>query len=611
MLSDGSRAVFIFLFKNWRKYMFSINFSSSWVICRRVYFFIKVLIQEILNLIKDDMGLIPGRYANFKAKKMYSDFIMPTFRKYLMSFGFQSYVKGNTNSCLNQTICQNLLIAGSKFLMKMSAIFPPVNNSTIDLLLQRPDYYLGRIFAMFADKVSGINFRLDEGTPMILNKTLQMRIFDLIYFYFNKENVIYASAGKPPWCMYSAEEILSNFFLTFLEISKHSMVGTTTRTEAQFKDFEQRYINGSLFLGSQKTERPKHLANMPGVIPFCDVAPKLALYDMSMDQLSKCDYFNLTVTPKGLCYSFNSLSLNEIYKESNISDYWISMFEQQIYQSLINPSGFGPSNGLNFILNSFEHNLIASSSLLYERLSPNFILSISNEFNPYDVYKQNYFIEPGNIYTYRILANQITTTERFEDMEPASRNCSLPKESKNLNFTKSYSKSACEYECAVENAKKECSMIPWYIPRLENDKQRFATNYDKKCFDDAIAKFSTSECNCKSDCSGTSFSVFESRIPIENLYCIDTSTNRKLKEYPYSVLRNLCEKILRTHYLRFVYNHIVDSGPDPSNTEAFCNKLLRESASVVKVEMATKSLTRSLKDKRFNFVSQLSSLGKC
>jgi hypothetical protein len=44
--------------------------------------------------------------------------------------------------------------------------------------------------------------------------------------------------------------------------------------------------------------------------------------------------------------------------------------------------------------------------------------------------------------------------------------------------------------------------------------------------------------------------------------------------------------------------------------ETFCNTFLTQNVALVKVEMATKSLTRSLKDKRFNFVSQLSSLGK-
>ena len=556
------------------------------------------------------MGPIPGCFANLNKKKMYSDFITPTFKNYLQVNGLQSAVKGNTNTCLNTTLCRNLLIAGAKFMTKMNIIFPPINNSKSDIMLQRPDYYLGRIFAMFADKVSQTNFELEESTNMGLNSTFQIQILDLINFYFNPEMIGEGIIQKAPWCIYSANSILSKLFDTFLDINKHSMVGTTARTEAQLNDFEQKYINGSAFLGTQKIERPKYLENMPGIIPFCEVAPKLALYDMPTEKLSTCDYFNLSATPKGICYSFNSQSLNEIYKESNISDYWISVFEQQNHQTLINPSGYGPSNGLNFVLNSFEHyfkdSLSGASKI--ERLSQNFILSISNEFNPYDVYKQNYFIEPGNIYTYRILANQITTSERFEDMEPASRNCSLPKESKNLNFTKSYTKSACEYECAVENAKQECSMSPWYIPRLAADNQPFSSNWDTKCFDDAIAKFSTSQCNCPSDCFGTSFSVFESRIPIDNFYCTDTQ--RKLKEYPYSVLCNLCDQIRKTHYLGFLHYFIVNGGPDPSKYGSFCNSLLGENVAIVKVEMATKSLTRSLKDKRFNFVSQLSSLGK-
>ena len=35
------------------------------------------------------------------------------------------------------------------------------------------------------------------------------------------------------------------------------------------------------------------------------------------------------------------------------------------------------------------------------------IISITNENNPFDIFKQNYIIEPGNFYTYRVVANQV------------------------------------------------------------------------------------------------------------------------------------------------------------------------------------------------------------
>ena len=58
----------------------------------------------------------------------------------------------------------------------------------------------------------------------------------------------------------------------------------------------------------------------------------------------------------------------------------------------------------------------------------NFILSITNENNPFDIFKQSYIIEPGNVYTYRVIANQIVGTDRFNAMEPVDRGCSLPHE---------------------------------------------------------------------------------------------------------------------------------------------------------------------------------------
>jgi hypothetical protein len=91
----------------------------------------------------------------------------------------------------------------------------------------------------------------------------------------------------------------------------------------------------------------------------------------------------------------------------------------------LSPSGFGPSNGLNFVVNSFE-------PYDSQRSSKNFILSITNENNPFDIFKQNHVIEPGNVYTYKVVASQIGATDRFNEMDYKNRNCSLPHEKGNL-----------------------------------------------------------------------------------------------------------------------------------------------------------------------------------
>jgi hypothetical protein len=180
-----------------------------------------------------------------------------------------------------------------------------------------------------------------------------------------------------------------------------------------------------------------------------------------------------------------------------------------------------------------------------------------------------------------------------------------------------YSKSSCEYECGIQLAKQECNCIPWYIPRTKMDTMPFCNLSKNNCFELKLNSFSPLSCDCPSDCYETSFSVFESSKQIENPpdYC----HNKKLKnEYPFTVFCSMCRKIIKSQRIRFIYENIVNGGLDPdifsnqpnNNLEHFCDQFIKENVALVKVEMATKSLTRSLKDKRFNFVSQLSSLGE-
>jgi len=68
-------------------------------------------------------------------------------------------------------------------------------------------------------------------------------------------------------------------------------------------------------------------------------------------------------------------------------------------------------------------------------------------------------------------------------------------------------------------------------------------------------------------------------------------------------------QIAKSNRIRFVHDHLVNGGPDPDLYKEFCSKLIKENFSVIKVEMATKSLTRTVKDQRYNLVSKISSLG--
>ncbi len=129
-----------------------------------------------------------------------------------------------------------------------------------------------------------------------------------------------------------------------------------------------------------KTTISPFLLNQTGIILFCEKASKLKLHGISLKAPSLCNLFHPVITSKGFCYNFNSLAMSEIFRPDAIP--WASVLDEQPQTSqLVNPSGFGPNNGLNFLLNSFE-------SFSASRSTKNFILSITNENNPFDIFKQ-------------------------------------------------------------------------------------------------------------------------------------------------------------------------------------------------------------------------------
>ena len=86
-------------------------------------------------------------------------------------------------------------------------------------------------------------------------------------------------------------------------------------------------------------------------------------------------------------------------------------------------------------------------------------------------------------YTFKVLANQIISSEDLNKMEPNYIKCLLTNETQPLldNLTKMYSKSSCEYECLVKTAVKECQCISWNTPELSLDNFSFCDYQNVDC----------------------------------------------------------------------------------------------------------------------------------
>jgi len=95
-----------------------------------------------------------------------------------------------------------------------------------------------------------------------------------------------------------------------------------------------------------------------------------------------------------------------------------------------------------------------------------FYLGFSNPFNPHEIVLQNYKINPGKFYNFQIDAAEVTTEERFNNLDPTVRKCLLPFENQSMKYFRNYSKSGCQYECALRKAEEICKCIPWLFPRF-------------------------------------------------------------------------------------------------------------------------------------------------
>ena len=62
------------------------------------------------------------------------------------------------------------------------------------------------------------------------------------------------------------------------------------------------------------------------MLPFCEIVQKQKIHEISKKFPLHCNYFETMVTSKGLCYSFNSLGLNKIFKSSQVVNNWNVVF---------------------------------------------------------------------------------------------------------------------------------------------------------------------------------------------------------------------------------------------------------------------------------------------
>ena len=512
--------------------------------------------------------------------------------------------------CVYDHPCKRMLSKGIAFIDTVNWMFPRRLYDN-DFLDERPDFYLGRFLSMFPEELyetdldfSGLVGNSEDNQTELLNEIM------MDYFSFASEGVEELFTHFKKSCVNMAGKVLHRDIDLFLKMVKYSETDFVSGRNIDAEDFLSQFAKTSEFANISNITEPIFLADNPKSIYFCDVLPLYYLNRVNKNYTLKCPYFEPIITGKGLCYSFNALPMRDIFKSSTTAYKWGSTFEVERDTTTFRPTGYGSMHGLNFLLNSFHPEPM--------KRGKNFVISIKKQHNPYEIYKSSFQIKPGFAYTFKITANTIGTTERFETLDKSYRDCSLMSETETTNLTNAYSKSNCEYECGINYAKEKTGCVPWNFPKFLDDKTKFCDLDQSIEFVNELELFSSNNCECPSDCSETSLSVYDSirELDISNIKCGKGSRyDEKTKSaYPIFLLCDLCKSILRCNNIRILAEFVdnineLKSIKEHGITDELCIKILNKNVATVKVEMATKSITKSVKDKRYTFTAQVSSLG--
>ncbi|KAJ3655395.1 hypothetical protein Zmor_014527 [Zophobas morio] len=212
-----------------------------------------------------------------------------------------------------------------------------------------------------------------------------------------------------------------------------------------------------------------------------DLKPDDEIFCSFMDSDSACvNYVTHIITDQGICYSFNILDRNHIYRE-NISHY-------KDYHTIANTSvdydgdlGYKKTAGVNtYPVRALASGADNSLTLIFVHRSLNNDY-ICNQFlngfrislhSPRDVPRlsQSYFRVPLNKAVTAAVKPELTLiSPAVKSLRPETRNCYLQNE-RPLQYFKLYTQSNCLLECLTNYTLKKCGCVQYFMPRVNDTK---------------------------------------------------------------------------------------------------------------------------------------------
>ncbi|XP_055321187.1 pickpocket protein 28-like isoform X2 [Sitodiplosis mosellana] len=234
-----------------------------------------------------------------------------------------------------------------------------------------------------------------------------------------------------------------------------------SRQERVFKFFTDEYSD------------PNILSTISRMAPkFEDTVVRCRLFD----EWKSCDKFLYpTITEEGLCYSFNALSMEEIFTNEFAPDFfdisrnqsfsnWNMEFGYSLQPKDIEPYpirvyGTGKQSSFTVLLRIHNEDI--------DHVCGGAIQGFKLTFHPPhegpQISKRYYHVSPGRTMLFTISPNLILTSPDVRKYSPQVRGCFFDSE-RRLRFYKMYTQRNCEMECLSNFTLAQCGCVEFSMP---------------------------------------------------------------------------------------------------------------------------------------------------
>uniref|UniRef100_A0A336L784 CSON004091 protein n=1 Tax=Culicoides sonorensis TaxID=179676 RepID=A0A336L784_CULSO len=211
------------------------------------------------------------------------------------------------------------------------------------------------------------------------------------------------------------------------------------------------------------------------------------------EEVDLSEIFSPVITELGLCFTYNGLSGEEIYRTSELDETFFLPKAPSAHGNWNVDDGYlnknltgyprrgalaGADTGLSAVFVAYQKDF----DFFCRGTTQGFRVVLHNPAEQPTISEYNQIVQVDSELTIKVHPKVVLTTSSLLDYPPEKRGCYFSQE-RYLRFFKIYTKCNCELECIANYTLSKCGCVQFHMPH--DNKTRICTANDMQCYNEA------------------------------------------------------------------------------------------------------------------------------